>query len=333
MIKIGVLGAGTWGMALARMLCLSGHQVTVWSALEREIDEFSATRRHPNLPGMVIPEELRFTKDMEQVCWDKEVLLFAVPSPFVRATARKAAPYIQNDQIIVDVAKGIEADTLSTMTEIIADELKNPNVRLVALSGPTHAEEVAKDLPTTIVSASRDMEAAEFVQTVFGNTCMRVYTNDDVLGVELCGALKNVMALASGVALGLGYGDNTKAALITRGMAEITRLGTAMGCKPQTFYGLAGIGDLIVTATSVHSRNNRCGLLIGQGTAPKDAIKQVGMVVEGIHALPAAMRLAEKYQVEMPIVTAVNDVINAGRDPRDAVAELMRRNQISEVNA
>ena len=333
MIKIGVLGAGTWGMALARMLCLSGHQVTVWSALEREIDEFSATRRHPNLPGMVIPEELRFTKDMEQVCRDKEVLLFAVPSPFVRATARKAAPYIQNDQIIVDVAKGIEADTLSTMTEIIADELKNPNVRLVALSGPTHAEEVAKDLPTTIVSASRDMEAAEFVQTVFGNTCMRVYTNDDVLGVELCGALKNVMALASGVALGLGYGDNTKAALITRGMAEITRLGTAMGCKPQTFYGLAGIGDLIVTATSVHSRNNRCGLLIGQGTAPKDAIKQVGMVVEGIHALPAAMRLAEKYQVEMPIVTAVNDVINAGRDPRDAVAELMRRNQISEVNA
>ena len=333
MIKIGVLGAGTWGMALARMLCLSGHQVTVWSALEREIDEYSATRRHPNLPGMVIPEELLFTKDMEQVCRDKEVLLFAVPSPFVRATARKAAPYIQNDQIIVDVAKGIEADTLHTMTEIIADELKNPNVRLVALSGPTHAEEVAKDLPTTIVSASRDMEAAEFVQTVFGNTCMRVYTNDDVQGVELCGALKNVMALASGVALGLGYGDNTKAALITRGMAEIARLGIAMGCKPQTFYGLAGIGDLIVTATSVHSRNNRCGLLIGQGTAPKDAIKQVGMVVEGIHALPAAMRLAEKYQVEMPIVTAVNDVINAGRDPRDAVAELMRRNQISEVNA
>ena len=333
MIKIGVLGAGTWGMALARMLCLSGHQVTVWSALEREIDEYSATRRHPNLPGMVIPEELLFTKDMEQVCRDKEVLLFAVPSPFVRATARKAAPYIQNDQIIVDVAKGIEADTLSTMTEIIADELKNPNVRLVALSGPTHAEEVAKDLPTTIVSASRDMEAAEFVQTVFGNTCMRVYTNDDVQGVELCGALKNVMALASGVALGLGYGDNTKAALITRGMAEITRLGTAMGCKPQTFYGLAGIGDLIVTATSVHSRNNRCGILVGQGVSPAEAIKQVGMVVEGIHALPAAMRLAEKYQVEMPIVTAVNDVINAGRDPRDAVAELMRRNQISEVNA
>lgn len=331
MTKIGILGAGTWGMALARMLCLSGHQVTVWSALEREIDEFSTTRRHPNLPGMVIPEEIRFTKDMEEVCRDKEILLFAVPSPYVRSTARKAAPFVRDDQIIVDVAKGIEADTLFTMTQIIADEVKNPAVKLVALSGPTHAEEVAKDLPTTIVSASRDRAAAERIQSEFGNTCMRVYTNEDVLGVELCGAMKNIMALASGVALGLGYGDNTKAALITRGMAEITRLGTAMGCSHKTFYGLAGIGDLIVTATSVHSRNNRCGILIGQGVSPAEAIRQVGMVVEGIYALPAAMRLAQTYQVEMPIVTAVNAVVNQGRDPRDAVAELMSRNQISEV--
>ena len=325
MKKIGVLGAGTWGMALARMLCISGNEVTVWSALPREIEEFSATRRHPNLPGMVI------TKEIEEVCRDKEILLFAVPSPFVRATARKAAAYIRDGQIIVDVAKGIEADTLFTMTEIIADELKNPTVKLVALSGPTHAEEVAKDLPTTIVSACADMEAAKFVQDVFGNTCMRVYTNDDVLGVELCGAMKNIMALASGVALGLGYGDNTKAALITRGMAEITRLGTAMGCKPQTFYGLAGIGDLIVTATSVHSRNNRCGLLLGQGVAPQEAIKQVGMVVEGINALPAAMKLAEKYQVEMPLAAAVNAVVNEGADPKDAVAKLMSRDQTTEI--
>ena len=331
MTKIGVLGAGTWGMALARMLCISGNEVTVWSALEREIDEFSATRRHPNLPGMVIPEEIRFTKDIAEVCEDKEILLFAVPSPFVRTTARKAAPYIKDGQIIVDVAKGIEADTLSTMTQIIADELKNPNVKLVALSGPTHAEEVAKDLPTTIVSACEDLAAAERVQQVFGNTCMRVYTNDDVLGVELCGAMKNIMALGSGVALGLGYGDNTKAALITRGMAEITRLGLAMGCKPQTFYGLAGIGDLIVTATSVHSRNNRCGLLLGQGVPPQEAIRQVGMVVEGINALPAAMRLAKEYQVEMPIAAAVNAVVNRGADPREAVAKLMARDQISEV--
>ena len=331
MTKIGVLGAGTWGMALARMLCVSGHEVTVWSAIGREIDEFSVTRRHPNLPGMVIPKELGFTKDMEEVCRDKEILLFAVPSPFVRGTARKAAPYIKDGQIIVDVAKGIEADTLFTMTEIIADELKNPAEKLVALSGPTHAEEVAKDLPTTIVSACEDLAVAKRVQEVFGNTCMRVYTNDDVLGVELCGAMKNIMALASGVALGLGYGDNTKAALITRGMAEITRLGMAMGCNPYTFYGLAGIGDLIVTATSVHSRNNRCGLLLGQGVAPEEAVKQVGMVVEGINALPAAMKLAEKYQVEMPLAAAVNAVVNEGADPKEAVAKLMARDQTTEI--
>ena len=331
MEKIGVLGAGTWGMALARMLCLSGNEVTVWSAIEKEIDEFSSSRRHPNLPGMVIPEDVRFTKDIEDVCKDKQILLFAVPSPFVRATARKAAPHIRDHQIIVDVAKGIEADTLYTMTEIIADELKNPAVKLVALSGPTHAEEVAKDLPTTIVSACRDISAARRVQAVFGNTCMRVYTNADVMGVELCGAMKNIVALASGVALGLGYGDNTKAALITRGMAEITRLGTAMGCSSQTFYGLAGIGDLIVTATSVHSRNNRCGMLLGQGVSPQDAIRQVGMVVEGINALPAAMRLAKEYQVEMPIVAAVNSVVNEGADPREAVAKLMRRDQTTEM--
>ena len=331
MERIGVLGAGTWGMALARMLCLSGNEVTVWSAIEKEIDEFSSSRRHPNLPGMVIPEDVRFTKDIEDVCKDKQILLFAVPSPFVRATARKAAPYIRDYQIVVDVAKGIEADTLYTMTEIIGDELKNPAVKLVALSGPTHAEEVAKDLPTTIVSACRDISAARRVQAVFGNTCMRVYTNADVMGVELCGAMKNIVALASGVALGLGYGDNTKAALITRGMAEITRLGTAMGCSSQTFYGLAGIGDLIVTATSVHSRNNRCGMLLGQGVAPQDAIRQVGMVVEGINALPAAMRLAKEYQVEMPIVAAVNSVVNEGADPREAVAKLMRRDQTTEM--
>ena len=331
MKKIGVLGAGTWGMALARMLCVHGHDVTVWSALEKEVDEFSATRRHPNLPGMEIPADLGFTKDIAQVCQEKDILLFAVPSPFVRSTARAAAPFIKDGQIVVDVAKGIEADTLFTMTQIIGDELKNPNVPLVALSGPTHAEEVAHDLPTTIVSACEDTQAAKTVQAVFANTCMRVYTNTDVLGVELCGAMKNIMALGSGIALGLGYGDNTKAALITRGMAEIVRLGTAMGCDAQTFYGLAGIGDLIVTATSVHSRNNRCGMLLGQGVAPQEAVKQVGMVVEGINALPAAMRLAEMYQVEMPIASAVNDVVNNGADARSAVMQLMTRDQKSEV--
>ena len=331
MKKIGVLGAGTWGMALARMLCNSGNSVTVWSAIEKEIDEFSVTRRHPNLPGMVIPDEIAFTKDMQTVCRDKDVLLFAVPSTFVRTTAAKAAPFIPDGQIIVDVAKGIEPGTLYTMTQIIADEVKNPTVKLVALSGPTHAEEVAKDPPTTIVSASRDPQAALQVQEIFGGTCMRVYTNDDALGVELCGALKNIIALASGTAAGLGYGDNTKAALITRGIAEIARLGTAMGCKEQTFGGLAGIGDLIVTATSTHSRNNRCGMLLGQGVSAQEAVKQVGMVVEGINALPAAMQLAKMYQVEMPIVEAVDAVVNGGAAVKDTVRLLMGRDQKPEL--
>ena len=330
MSNIGVLGAGTWGMALARMLSNQGHAVTVWSAVEREIDEFSVTRRHPNLPGMIIPDEIVFTKRMEQVCTDQQILLFAVPSVFVRATARAAAPYVKDGQIIVDVAKGIEADTLFTMTEIIADELKNPTVKLVALSGPTHAEEVAKDLPTTIVSACTDLAAAETVQAVFSNTCLRVYTNEDVLGVELCGAMKNVIALASGVAAGLGYGDNTKAALITRGIAEITRLGVAMGCNVMTFAGLAGIGDLIVTATSIHSRNNRCGMLMGQGISPEEATKQVGMVVEGLNALPAAMKLKEKYGVEMPIVEAVDALVSGKISPADTVSRLMNREHKAE---
>ena len=331
MSKIGVLGAGTWGMALARMLCVSGHKVTVWSAIGAEIDQFSESRRHPNLPGMEIPEKIVFTKDMQTVCHKKDILLFAVPSPFVRSTAKAAAPFIPHGQVIVDVAKGIEADTLLTMTQIIADELNDPTVKLVALSGPTHAEEVAKDLPTTIVSACEDQQAAEFVQNIFFNTCMRVYTNEDVLGVELCGAMKNIIALAAGIAVGLGLGDNTKAAIMTRGIAEITRLGIAMGCNEHTFGGLAGIGDLIVTATSVHSRNNRCGMLLGQGVEPQEAIRQIGMVVEGINARPAAMRLKEKYQVELPIMEAVNAIVNQKAEPRDTVKMLMGRGKKPEI--
>ena len=296
--KIGILGAGTWGMALARMLCVSGNDVLVWSALGQEIDNLSTTRVHPNLPGMKIPQELKFTKSMEEVCTDKDILMFAVPSVFVRGTAAKARPYVADGQIIVDVAKGVEPDTLMTMTEILADELGKEGgpkgVRLVALSGPTHAEEVAVDLPTTIVSASPDEEAARYVQEVFNNTCMRVYTNPDIKGVELSGAMKNVIALGVGISTGLGYGDNARAALITRGIAEIARLGVAMGCNVHTFAGLAGIGDLIVTATSMHSRNNRAGILIGKGKSPAEAVKEVGMVVEGMNALPAALELAEK---------------------------------------
>ena len=333
--NIGVLGAGTWGMALARMLCVSGNDVQVWSAIEKEIDSLSSTRVHPNLPGMKVPDELRFTKSIEEVCKDKDVLLFAVPSVFVRSTAAKARPYVADDQIIVDVAKGIEPDTLYTMTEILADELGKEGgpkgVRLVALSGPTHAEEVAVDLPTTIVSASPDMEAAKFVQEVFSNSVMRVYTNEDIKGVELSGAMKNVIALGVGISTGLGYGDNARAALITRGIAEIARLGVAMGCNVHTFAGLAGIGDLIVTATSMHSRNNRAGILIGKGETPENAVKEVGMVVEGMNALPAALELAERYQVEMPIVQTVNAIVNEGMDAAEAVRTLMDRDPKNEL--
>ena len=342
--KIGVLGAGTWGMALARMLCNAGNDVLVWSALETEIDDLQKTRRHPKLPDMVIPKELQFTKSMEEVCTGKDILLFAVPSVFVRSTTAAARSFIPDGQVIVDVAKGIEPDTLMTMSEVIRSELEKENcegphdVKIVALSGPTHAEEVALDLPTTIVSACEDEATAEMVQDVFMGTpenvtCMRVYTNTDVKGVELSAALKNIIALSAGISTGLGYGDNARAALITRGLAEIVRLGLKMGCVEQTFYGLAGVGDLIVTATSRHSRNNRAGFLIGQGCTPDEAVKKVGMVVEGINALPAAVKLAAQYDVEMPIVTFMDGIINGGKDPGEAAAQLMGRKKKSELPA
>lgn len=329
MNRIGILGAGTWGIALARMLTISGHSVTVWSAIPSEIEELNQNHRHKNLPNMIIPNEIVFTQKIEQVCHDKDIVLFAVPSVFVRATAQKAASFINPSQIIVDVAKGLEAETLMTMSEVISSEIEG--VPIVALSGPTHAEEVARDLPTTIVAAHENIKIAETIQNIFTNPVLRVYTNIDRKGVELCGALKNIISLASGIASGLGYGDNTKAALITRGLAEIERLGMTLGCSSETFSGLAGMGDLIVTATSKHSRNNRCGYLIGQGYAVSDAIKQVGMVVEGINALPAAMELMKRSSVEMPIITVVNEIINNGSDPRDAVRNLMGRDSKSEM--
>jgi glycerol-3-phosphate dehydrogenase (NAD(P)+) len=329
-ISIGVLGAGTWGVALARMLSNAGYNVTVWSAIESEIDNLSSTRIHPNMPDTVLPVQIEYTKNIKDACDKKEIILFAVPSPFVRATAKKASPYISNGQIIVDVAKGIEEDTLYTMTEIIAEEINNPDVKIVALSGPTHAEEVVKDLPTTIVSASRDIQAAAYVQGIFNTDCMRVYTNDDILGVELCGATKNIIALACGMAVGLGCGDNARAAIITRGIAEISRLGTAMGCREQTFGGLAGIGDLIVTATSMHSRNFRCGILLGRGIPSDDAVKQIGMVVEGLNALPAVLRLSKKYDVQMPIIEAVNAVVTNKIKASEVVQLLMSRDLKSE---
>ncbi len=333
--KIGILGTGTWGTALARMLSNSGHKVTAWSAIEADSDILRDTRMHKNLPGVVLPDEIEFTKDMQEACTDKDILVFAVPSIYVRGTAQKAAPFIEDGQIIVDVAKGMETDTLLSMTEVIADVLAQMRpglkVHLVALSGPTHAEEVARDMPSTIVAASTEMEIARYVQRVFSNSVMRVYTNSDIKGVEICGALKNIMAMAAGIAEGLGYGDNLRAAIITRGLAEITRLGKAMGCQEQTFAGLAGVGDLIVTATSKHSRNNRAGFLIGQGMSAKEAIQEVGMVVEGINMLPAAMELMQKYSVELPLAEAVNKVVFENVPLQRMYSTLMEREFTDEV--
>lgn len=332
---IGVLGAGTWGMALARLLSNNGHDVTVWSALESEVKDFAETRKHPNLPGMEIPASIAFTGNIQEVCKSKDLLLFVVPSVYVRSTARQAAPFIPDGQLIVDAAKGIEPRTHLTMTQVIEDELSkngtHDHIRLVALSGPTHAEEVALDMPTTIVSASPDEEAAAQVQKAFSSSFMRVYTNTDRRGVELCGALKNVIALAAGISTGLGYGDNAKAAIITRGIHEMARLGTALGCERQTFTGLAGIGDLIVTATSMHSRNNRCGMLLGQGMKAQDAIREVGMVVEGINALPATMELSSQYGVEMPLAQAVDQIVNHDLPASAILEKLMSRDMKSEL--
>lgn len=328
MTKIAVFGAGTWGIALARLLAVNGRDVTVWSAIPAELKSLSTTRRHPNLPGMELPAAMHYTADIAEACTGRDILLFAVPSPFVRSTAKKAAKYIPDGQLIVDVAKGIEDKTLMTMSEIIEDELAKAKrtARVVALSGPTHAEEVARDMPTLIVAASGDEAAAKAVQKAFTAPSFRVYTNTDRRGTELGGAVKNVIALAVGIALGLGYGDNAKAALITRGNAELTRLGLAMGCKPETFAGLSGMGDLIVTCTSMHSRNLHAGMLLGRGKTAEEAKAEVGQVVEGINALPAACRLAKKYKVEMPIVQSVDAILSGKLEARNALAALMGRN-------
>ena len=320
MTKIAVFGAGTWGIALARLLAVHGKDVTVWSAIPAELKALSTTHRHPNLPGMELPATMHYTADIAEACAGRDVLLFAVPSPFVRATAKKAAPHIPDGQLIVDVAKGVEDKTLMTMSEIIEDELAKAGrkARVVALSGPTHAEEVARDMPTAIVAACAEEEAAKTVQKIFNTPTFRVYTNDDRRGTELGGAVKNVIALAVGIALGLGYGDNAKA-------AELARLGAAMGCKPETFAGLSGMGDLIVTCTSMHSRNLHAGMLIGRGKSVEDAKTEVGQVVEGINALPAACRLARQYKVEMPIVQAVEAILDGKLEARSALMSLMGR--------
>lgn len=307
MSKIGVIGSGTWGTALAVLLTGNGHEVELWSAVPAEVEALTATRRHPNLGDTPIPEKIRVTGDLEQAMKDKELLVLSVPSVYVRETAHRMAPFLKEGQVITNVAKGIEDTTLKNLSEIIEEEL--PAARVTVLSGPSHAEEVSRGLPTTCVAGAHRRQDAELVQNLFMSPVFRVYTSPDMLGIELGGALKNVIALAAGIADGLGCGDNTKAALITRGIAEITRLGTAMGGSPETFSGLTGIGDLIVTCASMHSRNRRAGILIGKGYSMEEAMKEVKMVVEGVYSAKAALKLSEKYGIDMPIVEQVNAIL------------------------
>ena len=328
MANIGVIGSGSWGMALAVLLNQNGHQVTVWSAIEGELEEMIKTGRHHSLPELKLPETLAYTGDMKLAMEGKDLLVLAVPSVFVRETARKMKEFCRGGQIVVNVAKGIEEATLKTLTEVISEEI--PNADVAVLSGPSRAEEVSRGLPTTCVAGAFSRETAEYIQGIFMSPVFRVYTSPDILGIELGGALKNVIALAAGIADGLGYGDNTKAALITRGSTEMARLGMAMGGRFQTFYGLSGIGDLIVTCASMHSRNRRAGILIGKGYSAEEAMNQVKMVVEGVYSARAALALAEKYQVTMPIVEQVNAVLFQNKSAAEAVKDLMLRDKTSE---
>ena len=332
MANVGVLGAGSWGTALSVLLSDNGHQVTVWSIDENEVKMLSEKREHElKLPGVKLPDDMVITGDLEQTVKGKDFLVLAVPSPVTRSTARKMSPFVAEGQIIVDVAKGIEESTLLTLSRQIEQEI--PQADVAVLSGPSHAEEVGRRLPTTCVIGAKTRKTAEYLQSMFISNVFRVYTSPDILGIELGGSLKNVIALAAGIADGLGYGDNTKAALITRGIAEIARLGVKMGGKIETFTGLTGIGDLIVTCASVHSRNRKAGYLIGQGMSMKEAMDEVKMVVEGVYSAKAAAKLAKKYDVRMPIVDEVNAVLFEGKSPADAVNDLMMRESRSENHA
>ena len=328
-MNITILGAGSWGVAIAKLLSGNQHAVTIWSIDPEEVAMLTEYCEHKTkLPGVILPGTVHFTGDIERALSEAEMVVVAVPSPFVRSTAATAAPFIKKDTIVVSVSKGIEEGTLERLSQIIAEEI--PDVKIAVLSGPSHAEEVGKCIPTTVVVGSDDIKTATMVQDVFMTDFFRVYTSPDVVGIELGGALKNVIALAAGIADGMGCGDNTKAALITRGIVEITNLGTKMGGYPATFSGLSGIGDLIVTCASMHSRNRRAGILIGQGVPVDEAVKEIGMVVEGMNALPAAITLCEKFHMDMPLINAVRSVVIDHAQPSDVVKELMNRSLKTE---
>ena len=331
MANVSVLGAGSWGLGLALLLNNNGHNVTVWSVLNDEVVMLQTEREHKRcLPGVRIPDSITISGDTANVINNADVLVLAVASPYTRSTAKLIAPFVKEGQIIVNVAKGVEEHTLLTLCQIVEEEI--PQAKVAVLSGPSHAEEVSRGIPTTCVIGAHEKNTAEYLQNIFMSDVFRVYTSPDMLGICIGGALKNVIALAAGIADGLGYGDNTKAALITRGNAEITRLGVAMGANPHTFSGLSGIGDLIVTCASMHSRNRRAGILIGKGYTKDQAIEEVQMVVEGVFSAKAALELSKKYNIEMPIVEQVNKVLFEDKPAAEAVKELMLRDKKIEID-
>lgn len=329
MAKTGIIGAGSWGCALASVLDRNGHEVKVWSIVEDEVSMLRECREHKDkLPGVKLSEKIVFTGNLKEASEGMDLIVLAVPSVYTRSTAKMMEPHIRQNQIIVSVAKGIEEATLMTLSDIIEEEI--PAADVAVLCGPSHAEEVGKELPTTLVAGAKTRKTAEYIQKLFMNEVFRVYTSPDMLGMELGGALKNVIALAAGMADGLGYGDNTKAALITRGITEIGRLAAAMGAKEETIHGLTGIGDLIVTCASRHSRNRKAGMLMGEGYTMQQAMDEVKMVVEGVYSAKAAIALGEKYQISMPIIEQVNRVLFENKPAKDAVKELMLRDKKAE---
>ena len=332
MKKVSFLGAGSWGTALAILCANNGHQVTMWSKIKDELDMLRENREHiDRLPGIKLPDSIVIEDDLGKACTDQDVIVFSVASPFVRTTAHEAKPFMKDEQIIVNVGKGIEDDTLMTLCEVIEDEL--PMADVTVLSGPSHAEEVSKGIPTTVVVGAKSRKTAMLVQDIFMADSFRVYTSPDMVGIELGGALKNVIALAAGILDGMGMGDNTKAALMTRGIAEISRLGLELGGKMETFCGLSGIGDLIVTCTSTHSRNHNCGYLLGKGKTLSEAKEEIRQVVEGVNCAKAAMALARKYQVTMPIVEQINAVLFEDKSTGQAMKDLLERDKVREYKS
>ena len=328
-MRIAVIGSGGWGTALALLLLENGNDVTLWSFSEQEVQNIRKTGENPLLKGVPVPEGLKLTSDLNCVR-DADAVVLATPSFAVRETAKKLAPLLDPQTVVISVSKGIENGSFLLLTQIIEEELGGKNV-VAALSGPSHAEEVGRRVPTAVVAACEDLKVAEWVQDLFMNERFRVYASQDVIGVELGAALKNVIALCAGCIDGLGYGDNTKAMLMTRGLTEVARVGEKMGGRKETFAGLTGMGDLIVTCTSMHSRNRRAGILIGQGVEVHEAMKQVGAVVEGYYAAAAGYAMAKKFNVEMPITEAAYKVLYNGEAIQDVFKALMTREKKHEI--